>query len=92
MKGKRSMTSVEAKHELIRTLDIVKFIIKEEIDSDSEINYEEWFKNLDELVLSNINGLKRLCFDNGEIHLFQKMSDEILGYWKKIKTEAMEIS
>lgn len=85
------MTSLEAKHELIRSLEIVESIIEKEIDNHSEIDYKEWFNKLEVIIKSHVDGLKRLCFDNGEIHLFQKMSDDILGYWSSIKNKATEM-
>lgn len=84
------MTSLEAKHELIRTLDITKSIIKKELSNNKVIDHIAWFEQLDRLITSNVNGLKRLCFDNGELHLFKKMSDDILSYWNQIKNEALE--
>ena len=85
------MTSIEAKNEIINNLDIVKSIIKEEIDNKSSVNYHNWLTILEDSIINSINGLKRICFDNGELYLFEKMKEDILGYWNSIKNNTYSI-
>lgn len=77
------MYPIDGKNEIIQRLNEIETNLAEE--KYSKVNFQRWLKLIDQEISQLLNGLKTMCFDNGEFMNYSKYKEEIVRYWNKIQ-------
>lgn len=78
------MYPAQGTHEIMTRIGEMDKFLEIYFDKNSD-DSEIWIKSYDDEIESLLRGLKKLCFDCGELSKYKKYQDDINWTWKKVK-------
>lgn len=85
------MFSEAAKEEIEQIITKFDEDIRQSLERNVSVNYNEWIDNNQAYVSCLFNGFKRICFDNRDVVYYKKHIKVLEDYWERTKKKLLQI-